>query len=142
MAWMNQERKAKIASNLKPVLAKYKLKGSLRVRNHSTIVLTLKSGPIDFIENFIKNDANSNIGRKMNQTQIDYLRKNQSMDVNPYWFQEHFSGVAKDFLTEAFKALKSADWYDESDAQVDYFNTAYYVDLNVGKYNKPYEFIG
>jgi hypothetical protein len=31
------------------------------------------------------------------------------------------------------KALKSADWYDESDAQTDYFNTAYYVDVNVGK---------
>ena len=138
MAYMNQERKAKIATVLKPVLAKYGVKGSLSVRHHSSIVLTLKSGKIDFIENFIKTDADSYIGRKMDQNQIDYLRKNQAMDVNPYWFQEHFNGVAKDFLTEAFKALKAADWYDESDAQVDYFNTAYYVDLNVGKWNKPY----
>lgn len=138
MAWMNQERKAKIAQSLKPVLAKYGVKGSLSVRNHMAIVLTLKSGKIDFIENFIKTDANVMHGRKMSQDQIDYLRKNQNMDVNPYWFQEHFSGSAKDFLTEALKALKSADWYDESDAQTDYFNTAYYVDLNIGKWNKPY----
>jgi len=139
MAYMNQERKARIATALKPVLAKYKVKGSLSVRNHSSIVLTLKSGKIDFIENFIKTDANSIVGRKMDESQIDYLRKNQSMDVNPYWFQDHFSGDAKAFLTEAFKALKSADWYDESDAMTDYFNTAYYVDVNVGKWSKPYE---
>jgi hypothetical protein len=138
MAYMNQERKAKIAQALKPVLAKYGVKGTLSVRNHSSIVLTLKSGKIDFIENFIKTDADSYIGRKMDQKQIDYLRKNQAMDVNPYWFQDHFTSVAKSFLTEAFNALKAADWYDESDAMTDYFNTAYYVDLNVGKWNKPY----
>jgi hypothetical protein len=37
----------------------------------------------------------------------------------------------------AFTALKSADWYDESDAQTDYFNTAVYVDINVGKWRSP-----
>lgn len=140
MAYMNQEKKAKISTNLKPILKKYGIKGSLSVNNHSTIVLTLKSGEIDFVENYIKTDIDKPYGSKMVQDQIDYLRKNQSMDVNPYWYQEHFSGVAKEFLTEAMVALKSADWYDETDAQVDYFNTAYYVDINVGKWNQPYQF--
>ena len=111
MAYMNQEKKAKIAAAIKPVLKKYGMKGSLSVRNHSSIVLTLKSGKISFE------------GREQ---------------VNPYWFHEHYEGVAKDFLTEAFNALKSADYYDHSDAQIDYFNTAYYYDINVGKWNKPY----
>lgn len=141
MAYMNQERKAKIATAIKPILAKYGLKGSLSVRNHSTICLTVKSGKIDFIENFIDTDHNTWTGRKMDQRTIDSIRKSQSLDVNPYWFQEHFSGVAKDFLAEVFQALKAADWYDESDAQTDYFNTAYYVDLNIGKWNKPYQVI-
>ena len=141
MAYMNQEKKSKIAAALKPILKKYGVKGTLSVRNHSTICLTLKSGNIDFIENFIKTDIDSPVARKMSQDQIDYLRRNRNMDVNPYWFQEHFSGVAKEFLSEAFQALKAADWYDESDAQTDYFNTAYYVDLNIGKWNKPYELV-
>jgi len=34
--------------------------------------------------------------------------------------------------------MKGADWYDNSDAQTDYFDTAYYVDVNVGKWDKPY----
>ena len=138
MAYMNRERKQKISATLKPILAKYGVKGSLSVRNHSTIVLNLKSGKIDFIENYIKTDVEKVYANKMSQDQVEYIRKNQSLDVNPYWFHEHFSGKAKNFLTEAMQALKSADWYDESDAQIDYFNTAYYVDINIGKWNSPY----
>ena len=134
MAYMNQERKAKITKMLKPILAKYKVKGSLSVRNHSTIVLTLKSGAIDFIGN-----SNRVCGNDFYQVQRGFKPTTSGYDqVNPYWFQDHYDGKAKAFLTEAFKALKSADWYDESDAMIDYFNIAYYVDVNIGKWNSPY----
>jgi outer membrane protease len=115
MAYMNQEKKAKIAAKIKPLLKRYGLKGSLAVRNHSTIVLNLKSGKIDF--------------------------GGDRIQVNTYWAHEQYTGVAKEFLVQAIKELKSADWYDESDAQVDYFNTAYYVDINVGQWDKPYQII-
>ena len=131
---MNQERKAKITKVLKPILAKYKVKGSLSVRNHSTIVLTLKSGAIDFIGN-----SNRVCGNDFYQVQRGFKPTTTGYDqVNPYWFQDHYDGDAKAFLTEAFKALKSADWYDESNAMIDYFNTAYYVDINIGKWDTPY----
>ena len=134
MAYMNQERKAKITKILKPILAKYKVKGSLSVRNHSTIVLTLKSGAIDFIGN-----SNRVCGNDFYQVQRGFKPTTTGYDqVNPYWFQDHYDGDAKAFLTEAFKALKSADWYDESNAMIDYFNTAYYVDVNIGKWDRPY----
>ena len=58
--------------------------------------------------------------------------------MNPYWFQDHFDGKAKAFLTEAFKALKSADYYDNSDAMTDYFDTAYYFGIGIGRWDKPY----
>jgi len=131
---MNQERKQKITQALKPILAKYKVKGSLSVRNHMTIVLTLKSGAIDFIGN-----SNRVCGNDFYQVQRGFKSTTSGYDqVNPYWFQDHYDGDAKAFLTEAFKALKSADWYDESDAMIDYFNIAYYVDVNIGKWDKPY----
>lgn len=137
MAYMNQEKKAKIATKLKPILAKYGIKGSLRVRNHSAIVLTLKSGKIDFI-------ANSNRVCGASHYQVaNGFRPNTSgySDVNPFWFQDHYDGLAKAFLTEAFGALKSADWYDESDVQSDYFNTAYYYDIDIGTWNQPYKVV-
>ena len=142
MAYMSQEKKAKIVAAVKPILKKYGLKGTFAVGNHSTIVLNLKSGKIDFVENYIATDKAGITGKKMSQDQIDYIRRNNSLDVNPYWFQEHFSGKAKAALTEIFTAMKSAgDWYDRSDSMVDYFDTAYYVDVNIGKWNKPYVLI-
>ena len=123
MAYMNQEKKAIIAAKLKPVLKKYGVKGTLSVRNHSSIVLNVKSGPVDFIKDY--GDAED--ARKF------------GIQVNPYWFEEHFTGKSKKFLKEAFDALKSAGYYDRSNAQIDYFDTAYYYDINIGRWNKPYE---
>jgi hypothetical protein len=139
MAYMNQERKAVIAAALKPILAKYGVKGTLSVRSHMTICLNIKSGKIDFIENYIATDKNKSYAKYMSEDQIASIRRNNALDVNPYWFQDHFSGVAKTFLTEAFAALKGAGWYDRSDVQTDYFDTAYYVDVNIGQYDKPYQ---
>ena len=137
MAYMNQDKKATIAPAIKAVLKKYGIKGTLAVRNHSTLVLNIKSGSIDFVENFISTDANVMHGRKMSQDQIDYLRKNQSMDVNPYWYKEHFSGKAKSFLSELLPIMNNGN-HDNSDIQTDYFDVGWYVDVNIGKWNKPY----
>ena len=141
MAYMNQEKKAAIVAAVKPILKKYGVKGTFAVRNHSTICLNVKEGQIDFIENYIQTDIDKVVANKMSADQVAYIRKNKTLDVNPYWFQEHFSGKAKAFLTEVFTGMKSAGWYDRSDAQVDYFDTAYYVDVNIGSWKKPYEVV-
>lgn len=137
MAYMSQEKKAKIAPKVKAILAKYKVKGSLAVRNHSTLVLNLKSGSIDLIENYIDTDSKIFHGKKMSQDQIDYIRSKKSLDVNPYWYQEHFTGKALNFLKEIFVAMNDGNW-DKSDIQSDYFNVGWYVDVNIGKWDKPY----
>ena len=114
MAYMNQQKKAVIATKVKPILKKYGLKGTLSVHNHSSISLNLKSGRIDF--------------------------GGDRIQVNTYWLDDHYSDrpVALAALKELKDALMSADYYDRSDAQVDYFDTAYYYNINVGKWNKPY----
>jgi hypothetical protein len=125
MAYMNQEKKAKIAAKLKPVLKKYGIKGSLSVHNHSSICLTVKSGTIDFFEDYGDREDAAKFG----------------IQVNPYWYHEHFAGKSKEFLKEAFAALYGADYYNNSDAQIDYFDTAYYVSLNIGKWSAPYQLV-
>ena len=128
MAYMSQEKKASIAPRIKATLKKYGLKGSLSVRNHSTLVLRIKSGKIDFIRNY--NDTVAPLGEY--RVAVDYL------DVNPYHYQNHFSGRALKCLEEIFGAMNDGNW-DKSDAQVDYFNVGWYIDVNVGSWNKPYE---
>jgi hypothetical protein len=36
-------------------------------------------------------------------------------------------------------AMKGEMWYDNSDAMTDYFDTAFYTDINIGKWNQNYE---
>lgn len=137
MAYFSQEKKAKIAPQVKAILKKYGVKGSLSVRNHSTLCLTVKSGSIDFIENFIKTDIEKPYAKHMSDGEVAYIRKTRSVDVNPYWYHEHFSGKAKSFLAEILKAMNSGN-HDNSDAQIDYFDVGWYVDVNIGRWNKPY----
>jgi hypothetical protein len=141
MAYFNQERKSQKAPAIKAILKKYGVKGSLAVRHHSTFVLNIKSGSIDFIENYIKTDADKNYGNKMDKNQIDYIRNNKALDVNPYWYQEHYTGKALSFLKEVFKAMNAGN-HDNSDIQSDYFDVGWYVDVNIGQWNKPYEVEG
>ena len=138
MAYVSQELKAKLAPTIKAICKKYGVKASLAVRNHSTLVLNIKSGSIDFIENFIKTDGEGTSARRMSQDQIDYIRKNQSLDVNPYWYKEHFSGKALKFLEEIVPLMNTGN-HDRSNAQVDYFDVGWYIDVNIGRWNKPYQ---
>lgn len=137
MAYFNQERKQAKAPAIKAILKKYGVKGSLAVRNHSTFVLNIKSGSIDFIENFIETEGNGLRVRQMSQEQIEYIRKNKSLDVNVYWYKEHFSGKALSFLKEVITTMNGGN-HDNSDIQTDYFDVGWYVDVNIGSWNKPY----
>lgn len=129
MAYMNQERKAAIAPVVKAICKKYGVKASLAVRHHSTLVLNIKSGKIDFIESYRQSRGESQMVKERPLTYID---------VNPYWHQEHFTGTALSFMKEVFAALKGPDYFDHSDIQTDYFNCSHYVDVNIGQWDKPY----
>ena len=132
MAYMSQEKKSKIAPVVKQILAKYGVKGSLAVSNHMTLVLNVKSGPIDFIQNYNDTVGNQPGGFRLGSPATDYV------DVNPYHYQNHFSGKAQKFLKEIMTAMNDGN-QDRSDAQTDYFDVGWYVDVNIGKWNKPYE---
>jgi hypothetical protein len=131
MAYMNQERKAKIAPEIKSILKKYGVKGSLAVRNHSTLVLNIKSGKIDFISNFNETVSTQPGGFRNGSPAT------KSLQVNPYWYHDHFSGKAKSFLKEILTVMNMGN-HDRSDIQTDYFDVGWYVDVNVGQWNKPY----
>lgn len=134
MAWMNQERKAKIVAAMKPIMAKYGIKGTFKC-DRSHITFRIKSGKVDFIGDMP--DGQMQFGR-WEKVDKDALRKSYNLDINPYWYKEHYTGTALAFLSEAVPAMKAADWYDRSDIQTDYFDTAYYYHIVVGSWDKPY----
>jgi hypothetical protein len=112
MAYVSQEMKARLAPAIKSVLKRYGMKGTIAVRHHSTLVVTLRQGPIDF--------------------------GGDRIQVNTYWVRDHYQGVARQFLTELVDAMKGPDFFDHSDIQTDYFHRSHYIYINVGKWNAPY----
>ena len=141
MAHVSQEMKAKLAPAIKAICKKYGVKASLSVRNHSTLSLTVSQGSIDFVENYIATDLAKPSANKMFEDQIAYIRRDNALDVNVYWAHEHFSGQARKFLVEVIDAMKGPDFFDHSDAQVDYFHRSHYIDIHIGRWNKPYALV-
>lgn len=132
MAYMNQDRKAQIAPVVKSILKKYGIKGTLAVRNGSTLVLNIKSGKFDFI-----NDYNETVGSRTGGFRLG-SPATTSLNINRYWYSDYFSNKKiKKFLDEVFSAMNAGNW-DNSRSEIDYFDVGWYVDVNVGKWNKPY----
>ena len=118
MAYVSKETKKELAPAIKKVLAEYGVKGTIKVNNYSTLVVTLRKVPAGlFTNNEITNG------------------------VNVYWIDEHFTGTAKKFLTELLAAMKGDKWFDNTDSSIDYFHTAWYNDIKIGEWNKPVEIV-
>ena len=130
---MSQDRKSELAPAIKAVLKKYGVKGSLAVRNHSTLVLNIKSGPIDFIGNLNKVCAVAPGADRYGA----YRPAVGSIDVNPYHYRDHFDGKALAFLSAVMPVMNTGN-HDNSDIQSDYFDIGWYIDVNIGAWNKPY----
>lgn len=114
MAYVSQEFKKKIAPEVKKILKKHGLRGTLSVRHHSTIVLKVKAGKINFGEGGYHN-------------------------VNTHWWDKHFAGnkEALAFFKEIFPVLNTGN-YDNSDIMTDYFCVGHYIDVMIGDWDKDY----
>lgn len=132
MAYINQDRKARIAPYVKAICAHYGVKATLSIDNHSSLVLSIKSGKIDFIGN-----VNKVCGADHYQVSRGFTPAKDHLQVNTYWYHDHFDGEAKKFLAEVLVAMNDGN-HDNSDIQSDYFDVGWYVNVNVGRWNKPY----
>ena len=119
MAYMSQEHKKQLAPAINAILKKYGVKGTLAVRHHMTLVLNIKSGEIDFFGDYHL-DADRG-----------YLQ------INNYWYKDHFKDDTLAFLNELLPAMNVGN-HDNSDIMTDYFDVGWYIDINIGKWDKAY----
>jgi hypothetical protein len=118
MAYMNQDKKSKIAAALKQVVpAGWKY--SLSVRHHSTIVMTIASAPVDLIGKLYDTDR-------------------KEISVNQYWANEHLKECAEKQIILKILECLNLDNFDNSDVMTDYFHVGHYVNLNIGTWAKPF----
>ena len=113
MAYMSQEKKKALMPNIKAVLKKYNMKGTVSVKDNMSLVVRLTAGAIDF---------NLNYGYEQ---------------VNHYHIHSNYDGIAAQFLTELKAAMNDGN-HDKSDPQIDYFCVGWYITINIGQYDKNY----
>jgi hypothetical protein len=137
MAYINQAMKAELAPAIKAVFAKYKVKGSISIDHHSQLVVTLREGALDFIgeANRSNREYAERRGERFHEVKGNY-------QANAYRPDQYADNTVGQFFKELTKAMRGQLWYDRSDIQTDYFDTAYYLAINVGRWNKPYIYTG
>ena len=121
MSYISTEDVKKIRVALKNEFGKKLKFGVRKSPSHHSVSVTIKSGTVDF---------------------SDIMRNNtyDQVQVNQYHLQNY--GVHKSLfekIVEIIKTAPSKKWYNNSDAMIDYFDVAFYFDLNVGDWDKPYE---
>lgn len=139
MPYVTEEIITKARTSLKALNKEYGVKSTLSGKGDSTLYLTIAEGAIDFIGNFCKN---TKANRRQHDTQqvIDWVQQNQNISVNQYYLDSSFSGTALEYLEKA-KAIMHEDHWDDSDIQSDYFNCSFYVNISIGRWNKPYKLV-
>ena len=126
MAFITTDEVKEIRKELKETFPN--LKFSVKKDHHSSVNVSIVKGDVDFAD----------ILRKENNS-VDYAQ------INPYHTEfygdkkELFEKIVCIIKTAPAKAVDGRPWYNNSDPQTDYFDTAYYISLSVGRWNKPYE---
>lgn len=123
MAFVSQKMKKELAPQIKAVLKKYGMKGTVAVRHHTSLVCNIKSGKLDILGALPVGEYGPR----------DYVQ------VNPYWIEENYDDAeVVAFLTELKAAMEGPNFFNHDDAMTDYFHRSHYVDINVGQFDKPY----
>ena len=137
MAYVSKQNIDSKRDRVKAILKKYNLKGSLSGTNDSTLTLKIKEGALDFMNNHACTEAAKPHGRPAHMSTIDELRNAKYMTINPYWYNEHYTGDCLAFLKEVMQVLNEGN-HNNSDIQSDYFDVGWYVSVSIGQWDKPY----
>ena len=137
MAWVQKETVTKVREALKALNKEYGMKTSVSGSNSSSLNVRIISGKIDLIQNYIDTVGAANVMRDYEEV-VKYMQRNRYIQVNHYWLDTAYSGKALEYL-EKVKAIMSVDHWDKSDIQSDYFHCAYYMHINIGAWDKPFE---
>ena len=127
MAYISKEDVKAIREELKGAFPELKFSVKKSHGGSNGVDVTIKSGKVDFSDCFTHGDGYAQI----NQYHTHMYGDHQAM----------FDAIHKIIKTAPIKGegyWKNKGWYDNSDSMIDYFDTAYYISMNVGSWNQPY----
>ena len=138
MAYISAEDVKHIRNELKKELPQYKF--SVVRDHHSSVTISLMKGPA--FNDYEYFDRYNNVTKTANLSDGEHHQINQ-FHLEDFYGKENAEILSKiDTISRTAPAKNGGKvWYNDSDIQTDYFDIAYYVHINVGKWNKPYEIV-
>ena len=123
MAYISTLEIRQIRKELKKEFPEYKF--SVRNQHHSSVAVSVLKGPAQFHTD---------------------MQGESSMHVNEYHIERNWGSENSAILNKMVEIIKTApgraeggrEWFDKSDYQSDYFHTAFYISLWIGKWDQPY----
>ena len=130
-AYISREEVAAIRAALKKEFGNT-LKFSVTNDRHTAINVSIMAGDVDFSSIF-----------------GDKPPEDWHVQINNYHIDNLYPEHA-DLLKKILNIIKTApataegghEWFDKSDSMTDYFHTAFYISLNIGKWDSPYIYRG
>ena len=138
MAFISAEDVKHIRNELKKELPQYKF--SVVRDHHSSVTISLMKGAAFKDHEYFD--------RYAQETKVGNLSDGEHHQINQHWLEEFYGKENAKVLDKIHIIAKTAPaknggkvWYNDSDAMIDYFDIAYYIHINVGKWNKQYEIV-
>ena len=138
MAYISTDDVKHIRNELKKELPQYKF--SVVRDHHSSVTISLMKGPA--FNDYEYFDRYNNVTKTAN------LSDGEHHQINQYHLEDFYGKENAEILSKIDTISRTAPaknggkvWYNDSDIQTDYFDIAYYIHINVGKWNKQYEIV-
>jgi hypothetical protein len=140
MAYITQEMKKELAPAIKSVLKKFGVKGTISINHNTSLNVNIKEGDIDFIGIY-----NAEAKKQVERGNISWYGRKITTghyQENPYRVYEPYDReltIVEKFINELQVAMRGTMYYNNDDIMTDYFDSAYFMGINIGKWNKPYK---
>ena len=140
MAYITKEQLQEKRKLITQLCKTYGVTATVSGSNSSAITVTIRKGVIDFLANHVETVKRDSTNNKNHVDNAQFYANRGHFTINKYYIDKQFSGVALDFLENLLSILKQGH-YDNSDIMTDYFDCAWYIDIKIGEWDKPYELI-
>ena len=135
MAYISTQEVAAIRKELKAQLPQYKF--SVTKHHHSSVTVAFMKGPA-----FAEYTYFDRYAGEQKESVLEGHEQLNHYHAERFYGEENAAVIKKVeeiVKTAPAKVEGGREWFDESDSQSDYFHTAFYMSIHVGKWDKHYE---
>jgi len=135
MAYVSTETTRRVRGELKQRFPNLKFSVS---KKDGTLRVRIMAGDLDFRDIWEDIPDNKQYWKRYGNPKPHF---DGYVSINTY-HPDDYNPKYTDLFKQIISIMKGTEWFDNSDPQIDYFSTAYYLKLSVGKWDKPYQYTG